>query len=215
MISSMTSDRQSKQTAPLRSVRLVALLALLLLLTAGTATAQMHSRGQWASEADYLALMIPHHQEAVDSSRELLQITQRQEMVELLESIIAEQTSEIELMQGWLTEYHPGTQASEAYQPMMRSYEGLDPLEADLVFLEDMHRHHMHAVMTSRMLLRSSAVENREVGQLARSIISSQLVEIDLMRDLYAEWSDHQDYLRGQRRPQGRTPNRRPGRSGR
>ena len=214
MISFMTNAKKCKQRAPLRSVRVIGLLALLLLLTAGTASAQMRSRGQWASEADYLALMIPHHQEAVDSSRELLQITQRQEMIDLLESIITEQTSEIELMQGWLAEYHPGTQASEAYQPMMRAYDALDPLDADLVFLEDMHRHHMHAVMTSRMLLRSSAVENPEVGQLARSIISSQLVEIDLMRDLYAEWSD-QDSFEGQRRPNGRRPNRRPRHGGR
>ncbi|TVR30297.1 MAG: DUF305 domain-containing protein [Spirochaetaceae bacterium] len=214
MISSRRNDKQCQHKAPPRPVRVVGLLALLLLLTAGTASAHMHSRGRWASEADYLAMMIPHHQEAVDSARELLQITQRQEMVDLLESIIAEQTSEIELMQSWLTEYHPGTQASDEYQPMMRSYEGLDSLEADLVFLEDMHHHHMHAVMTSRMLLRSSAVENREVGQLARNIISSQLVEIDLMRDLYAEWSD-QDSFRGQRGMHGRRPNRRPGRSGR
>ena len=214
MMSFRTNDKRCQQKQPLWSVRVVGLLALLMLLTAATASAQMHSRGQWSSEADYLAMMIPHHQEAVDSARELLQITQRQEMVDLLESIIEEQTSEIEMMQSWLAEYHPGTQASEAYQPMMRSYDGLDPLEADLVFLEDMHRHHMHAVMTSRMLLRSSAVENREVGQLARSIISSQLAEIDLMRDLYAEWSDR-DSFRSQRGMHGPRPNRRPGRSGR
>ncbi|GAB6088472.1 DUF305 domain-containing protein [Spirochaeta dissipatitropha] len=140
------------------------------------------------SEAEFLAMMIPHHQEAVDRSIELLQLTQRLEMAELLESIVVEQSAEIELMRAWLESRHPDTVESDSYVPMMRDYDGLTPEEADKVFLEDMHMHHMHAVMSSRMLLRLGDEVHEDTRQLAESIIKSQLDEIRYMQQLYREW---------------------------
>ncbi len=151
------------------------------------------------SEAEYLAMMIPHHQEAVDRARELLEITEREKMVELLESIVATQTREIELMRQWLEEWYPDTEVDREYRPMMRSLEGLDPNEADMVFLEDMQMHHMQAVMTSRMLLRWEIAEHEDVEELAGDIIENQLNEIDYMRDLYRRW--YEDSIQRHRRP--------------
>ncbi len=139
------------------------------------------------SEADYLAMMIPHHEEAVERARELRELTDDETMVELLENIIAEQTAEIEFMEGRLAEHYPDHEREREYEPMMRSYDGLDPEEAKQVFIEDMIPHHMHAIMSSRVLLRHYDDVSEETRELASGIIVSQRDEIHLMRDLYAD----------------------------
>ncbi len=140
------------------------------------------------TEAEFLAHMIPHHQEAVDRSRELLNVAERQEVVELAESIIAEQSREIEQMQAWLAERYPDTPVQEDYTPMMRSLDGLRPEVAERVFLEDMRRHHMHAVRNARMLLRFGDPEHDDIAELAETIVTSQLEEMEHMAELYDEW---------------------------
>lgn len=158
------------------------------------------------SEADYLAMMIPHHEEAVVRSKELLELTDENRMVELLESVIAEQTAEIELMEGWLAENYPDHEPRSEYEPMMRPYDGLSGDEAELVFIEDMIPHHMHAIMSSRSLLRYSEEVSAETRELASSIIVSQRDEIHLMHDLYAELTPDDSTQPQRRRPRRGMP---------
>ena len=150
----------------------------------------MHSRwdGFEANEAEYLAHMIPHHQEAIEAATELRAITEREEMRALADSIIAEQRAEIELMSAWLEELHPDAAVDVHYEPMMRSLEGLDPDEADRVFIEDMIPHHMMAVRNSNILLHHGVAEHEEVADLARSIVDSQHAEMAQMAGWYREW---------------------------
>ncbi len=151
----------------------------------------MHGRGMYGtaeSEAEYLSHMIPHHQEAVDRAKDLRALTERQEMRDLAESIIAEQTTEIEFMLGRLAELYPNVQPDQSYQLMMRPLLGLSADEVDRVFLEDMHPHHMHAIMSSRMLLWSGSDVSDDVVDLAEAIIASQTAEITLMGRWYREW---------------------------
>ena len=151
----------------------------------------MHGRGMHdtaESEAEYLSHMIPHHQEAVDRAYDLLALTERQEMRDFARSIIDEQTAEIEFMLERLADLYPDVEPDESYQPMMRPLLGLNADEVDRVFLEDMHPHHMHAIMSSRMLLWSGIDVNDDVAELADSIIASQSAEITLMGRWYREW---------------------------
>lgn len=141
-----------------------------------------------ASEAEYLAHMIPHHEEAIEAATELRAITEREEMRTLADSIIAEQRAELELMSAWLDELHPDTAVDVHYEPMMRSLEGLDPDEADRMFIEDMIPHHMMAVRNSNMLLHHGLVEHEEVADLARSIVDSQHAEMAQMAGWYRDW---------------------------
>jgi uncharacterized protein (DUF305 family) len=50
------------------------------------------------SEFDFTYLMIPHHQEAVDTSKILLQTTENPELIKLANNIIASQDKEINMM---------------------------------------------------------------------------------------------------------------------
>jgi uncharacterized protein (DUF305 family) len=60
--------------------------------------------GTDATDAAFLRMMIPHHQQAIDMSEEALDEAEHPEIRELAQKIIDEQTAEIKLMQGYLEE---------------------------------------------------------------------------------------------------------------
>jgi uncharacterized protein (DUF305 family) len=58
-----------------------------------------------ASEHDFVTMMIPHHQGAVDMAKALLLYTKDPELRNLAQGIITEQQNEIKVMQAWLQRY--------------------------------------------------------------------------------------------------------------
>ncbi len=62
-----------------------------------------------ATDAMFLRMMIPHHQMAVDMSEQALEEAEHPELKELAQTIIDEQSAEIELMQGYLDEIEAST----------------------------------------------------------------------------------------------------------
>jgi len=54
------------------------------------------------TEHDFVTMMIPHHQGAVDMAKALLLYTQDPELRNLAQGIITEQQNEIRVMQAWL-----------------------------------------------------------------------------------------------------------------
>ena len=54
---------------------------------------------------DFVTMMIPHHQGAIDMAKALLLYTQDPELMNLAQGIITEQQNEIRLMQAWLKRY--------------------------------------------------------------------------------------------------------------
>jgi len=77
----------------------------------GMRTAPMNGQ----SDHDFVTMMIPHHQGAVDMAKALLLVTTDPSLRNLAQGIIAEQQIEIQLMQAWLKEHAshvPGTSAN-------------------------------------------------------------------------------------------------------
>jgi uncharacterized protein (DUF305 family) len=69
--------------------------------------ARMHAamssvRPSGHSDADFVRLMLPHHQAAIDMAKAELLFGDDPQMLRLAEEIIADQQSEIELMHLWL-----------------------------------------------------------------------------------------------------------------
>ena len=54
------------------------------------------------SDVDFVRLMLPHHQAAIDMAKTELLYGKDPQMRRLAQEIITDQQSEIELMQGWL-----------------------------------------------------------------------------------------------------------------
>ena len=140
------------------------------------------------SEFDFLVEMIPHHQEAVDSSKEIKSITGRSELQEFAREIIAAQEKEIQELKEWIQLWYADRHAHARYEPMMRDIAGLSVEEAEQIFLEDMIAHHEMAVMMARDLLENDLAEHAEVEDMARSIIEQQDKEIEIMHGWLKEW---------------------------
>jgi uncharacterized protein (DUF305 family) len=59
------------------------------------------------SDVDFVKLMLPHHQAAIDMARSQLMYGRDSQMRRLAQEIITDQQSEIELMQLWLKQHKP------------------------------------------------------------------------------------------------------------
>jgi uncharacterized protein (DUF305 family) len=59
------------------------------------------------SDVDFVRLMIPHHQAAIDMAKTQLLYGKDPQMRRLAQEIITDQQSEIELMQRWLKQGQP------------------------------------------------------------------------------------------------------------
>lgn len=129
------------------------------------------------SEFDYLANMIPHHEEAIAAAQALLAGTETPELRAFAQSIIDVQTRELAQMRSWLTTWYPGRDTTVAYKPMMRDLAGLTGDDLDRAFLEDMIPHHMGAVMMSQQLLSRGLVEHDAVVPFAEGIRDAQHTE--------------------------------------
>ncbi len=58
-------------------------------------------------DRDFVTMMIPHHQGAIDMAKVLLLYGKNEQLKRLAQEIIADQQNEVQLMQLWLSK-HPG-----------------------------------------------------------------------------------------------------------
>lgn len=145
-----------------------------------------HGMMMVGSEKEFITEMIPHHQEAVDTAKEVLaRGATTPEIKTLMENIVSAQEKEIADMKSWYqTWYGTPYQPSGNYKPMMRDLSKLSGAEIDKVFLEDMVMHHMGAIMMAHSV--QAYIEHDEIKVLTKAIIDSQSEEIELMRRLRA-----------------------------
>jgi len=86
------------------------------------------------SEYDFLARMVPQHEEAVEAAEQLLDGTDREQMRTFAREVIERQSSELDLMLGWLEEWYPERDTHGAHEPVMRDLSGLDGGDLDRAF---------------------------------------------------------------------------------
>jgi len=140
-----------------------------------------------ASEQEYLAEMVAHHDEAIVAARELRR-SDRAVMRRFGERIVAAQSSQVAQMESWLAEWYPDDSTDVDYEPMMRDLTGLSGDRLDRTFLEDMVGHHLAAAMMSQHGLASRLFDHDEVAALAVDIRDDQHAEILRMRAWLRDW---------------------------
>ena len=67
------------------------------------------------SEHDFMSMMIPHHQGAIDMAKAVLLYSKDPEVRNLALGIIAEQQNEIRQMQAWLARHNPEQEDSHEH----------------------------------------------------------------------------------------------------
>jgi uncharacterized protein (DUF305 family) len=153
----------------------------------GAATAASAHAHAVRSEAEFVAAMIPHHEEAVASAAAILAISQREEVRSLAADVVSAQSAEIAQLRAWLAEWYP-EQGDVAYEPMMRPFTGLRPAEADEVFVADMIHHHEGAIAMAEAYLALRGPKRPEVEALADDIVRVQRAEIAVLALMLQMW---------------------------
>jgi len=145
-----------------------------------------HSMMMVNSEREFVAGMIPHHQEAVDTAKQVLaRGGSTAEIRTLATEIIAAQETEIAMLKGWHQAWYGEAYAADgSYQPMMRDLSQLSGAALDQRFLEDMIPHHMGAIMMAQSV--RPYITRPEITDMADAIMTTQTAEIEVMQELLA-----------------------------
>ena len=129
------------------------------------------------NDAAFLQHMIPHHQEAVDTSAYVLTRTTRPELRAFVRGVIEVQAAEIEQMKTWHQSWFDRAYTDDgSYAPMMGNLSGLSGEALDQAYIQGMIEHHRGAIMMAEAIKRASA--RPEILMMADAIIRTQTQEI-------------------------------------
>lgn len=142
----------------------------------------MMNHANVVSEEQFIRDMIPHHQEAVDTSKEIVARSQNPELVTLTTNIIDAQTKEIAMMQWWLKDWYTSSTWSADYKNMMPNLTIVSGESLDILYLQWMMMHHMWAIQMAEWVLKLNPRD--EVKDFANDVIKAQSKEIEIMKNL-------------------------------
>ena len=139
------------------------------------------------AETDFLKLMIPHHQGAVEMALYEVAHGSKKEIIQLAKSIIGEQQIEIIMMKQLLSSAYltPPNEIKTAWDAtmniMMKDMPATNELiNIDAAFAKVMLPHHQAGIDMAKVILKYG--KDHAVRRMAESIISSQQVEIEQMK---------------------------------
>lgn len=138
------------------------------------------------SEKDFIVLMIPHHQEAVENSRLIVSSTQNLELKELAEGLIDAQEKEIQQLQEWHQHWFDETYITGLYEPMMADLTLVEGNKKDALYIKDMITHHQEAVDMAKQVLQRHP--RPELQALAQSIVQDQSAEMMTLQGMLIKY---------------------------
>ena len=142
------------------------------------------------SDAMFLQMMIPHHEQAVVMSDLALSTSKDVDVLKLAKQIRDAQAPEIIKMQGWLSDAglseDPGHSMGNGMGGMLSdsdlsALKGSTGKAFDKLFLAGMIAHHEGAIHMVMMIENS---QDSDVKRLGQDIVKSQTAEIELMKEL-------------------------------
>ena len=141
------------------------------------------------SDAMFLQMMIPHHEQAIVMSDLALKISKTPQILDLAKQIKAAQNPEIMQMKNWLADSGFSEDPGHSMDGMggMLSAEDLEILTKssgktfEKLFLSGMIEHHQGAIQMVNMISNSA---NSEIKKFGESIVKTQSAEIEMMNEL-------------------------------
>jgi uncharacterized protein (DUF305 family) len=148
-------------------------------------------------DVTFAQMMIPHHEQAVEMSDDLLaKDGVDQSVIDLATEIKAAQEPEITQLKDWLSAWGEDEDSMSGMPGMgsgsdglmsdddMMALEDASGTDATKLFLEQMIVHHEGAIAMAQLEL--DAGENADAQAMAAGIVTSQTAEIAVMADLLA-----------------------------
>lgn len=146
-----------------------------------------------AADVTFAQMMIPHHEQAVEMSEDILaKDGADQRVVDLATQIKAAQDPEIKQLRTWLAAWGADEDMSDMDHGIdgmmsdddMMALKEASGADADRLFLEQMTLHHEGAIAMAQTEL--DAGENADATAMAQAIVTSQTAEIQVMKDILA-----------------------------
>jgi uncharacterized protein (DUF305 family) len=157
------------------------------------------------ADVKFMQDMIEHHAQAVEMVELLDTRTSRASMRLLGKRISMSQSSEIEMMRGWLARRGESAPDSDAHDMRGMTMTGmLSPqqmttlaaakgAEFDRLFLQGMIQHHRGALgMVSALTATPDAGEDAALSDFLTSIVADQTAEIERMNQMLSSYSTHE-----------------------
>ncbi|KYH23769.1 hypothetical protein HAPAU_38480 [Halalkalicoccus paucihalophilus] len=147
------------------------------------------------ADVEFMQMMIPHHEQAIEMAELISGRTSRQELCDLGPEIIDVQEREIEMMHEWLEEADADSHDHEMdHHDMdgmmtpdeMQELRCLEGQAFDCLFVEHMIHHHESAIIMAEDALADGQADR--VLEVAEDVIEVQEAEITMMKSWLTEW---------------------------
>ncbi len=187
-----------------RMIILIALFAAVLVgcgaeQTAGTtahddnhdASGAAHGHSQTTAapyDAQFIDGMTIHHKGAVTMAEQALQSSERPEIKQLAQNIIATQNQEIEQMASWRSQWYPDVATTDGTGGHMGDMElsSDTSIPFDQRFITAMIGHHNGAIEMAQEA--QTKAEREEIKQLAAAIVQAQQAEVQQLQSWQQAW---------------------------
>jgi uncharacterized protein (DUF305 family) len=135
------------------------------------------------TDEEFINQMIPHHQEAIDTSNIVLNKSENATLKQFAEGVVSIQTTEINQMKEWYStwfskEYSPNSK----YMPMMGNLNQLAGEELEKKYITGMIAHHKGAIDMAKQILPKT--QKAEIKKMAEDIISVQTEEVNTLQSM-------------------------------
>jgi uncharacterized protein (DUF305 family) len=136
--------------------------------------AMLMSKPNVIDDKTFIEYVIPHHQDAVDSSTKVLVTTQDPELKAFLENVIKTQGNEIATLKGYYKTWFGSDYISSGNNSMMK-LDGLTGVAIDKSYVQGMLGHHSGIIDVAKMVQTDSKFQYKpEIIALSRQIIKDQ-----------------------------------------
>jgi uncharacterized protein (DUF305 family) len=139
-------------------------------------------------DAQFIDGMTIHHKGAVSMAEQALNESQRPEITQLAQNIIATQNQEIEQMANWRKQWYPDVATTNGTGGHMGDMELASDtsIPFDQRFITAMIGHHDGAITMAKEAL--TKAEHGEIKQLAQTIITAQEAEVKQLQEWQKAW---------------------------
>jgi uncharacterized protein (DUF305 family) len=125
----------------------------------------------------FIQSMIPHHQEAIDTSKIIVSSTNDQDLKAFANQVIIDQTKEVDSMKSWYKALtNSDYKDNGMYMAMMSSIKDKTGFELDKEYIKTMVLHHNGAIEMAKKILPIS--KSPDIKNLANSVITNQANEV-------------------------------------
>jgi uncharacterized protein (DUF305 family) len=146
------------------------------------------------NDEEFINQMIPHHQEAIDTSKLILTKTKNQKLNAFATGVVDVQSREMTQMKQWHSSWFGKEyEINSTYQPMMGDLTQLSNEELEKEYIKGMIAHHKGAIAMAKQI--QPITQRLEIKKMADDIVTVQTKEIAILQNLlegYAhEESEH------------------------